>query len=216
MADEKIIFETFTDGSSVPGDKIQSDTPAGWGSVITLHGKKVASGSGHLVGDTIDRAELTAIEKSLIAIEKSGITVDVVKCYIDRQNLVGSWNDQYAKKLDEHRTEWTAVKEPAFIKNDKGDIVLSAKARENLANTKNWQAILNVVNPLQAAYGTVVEFIWMENEHDRNKAKGEQKLHLTNNPKEPEYAASANAEADQLADDAKTGTEVALEIRLVK
>jgi ribonuclease HI len=187
------VIEIFSDGSSIgnmkKGQTISATDKAGWGYVLTQDGQEIARDHGQMIGSTIDMAELTAIKEALLRVKAEGLSASRVLIYIDRQNLVGSWNGAYVKG-----SEWVAVKAPKFVRVG-GDVVRKGE----LANQDIWDQVADAANGLDME----VVFVWAPNAHDRGTAKGKAKKMPVNNPKEPAYFERYNDIADKLADQAK-------------
>jgi ribonuclease HI len=187
------VIEIFSDGSSIgnlkKGQTISATDKAGWGFVLAQGGKEIARDNGQMIGGTIDMAELTAIKEALLRVKIEGLSAPRVLIYIDRQNLVGSWNGAYVKG-----NKWVAVKTPKFARID-GQVVRQGE----LANQDIWDQVAAAANGLEMD----VVFVWAPNAHDRGTAKGKAKKLPVNNPVEPVYFERYNDIADKLADQAK-------------
>ncbi|WP_225047453.1 ribonuclease HI [Lacticaseibacillus kribbianus] len=163
----------YSDGSSVAGkaagEHITASDQSGWAFVVvnndTDPATKLLQNAGQVTGATIDRAELTAIIAALKAISAAGIEAETIRAFIDRQNLVGSWNGEYVvitKNADGTKTgTWTKVKKPAF---NQGNGQVARNAGVTIANADLWDELVAAANAIS---GHVV-FEWMPNEHDRD------------------------------------------------
>lgn len=199
MTKEQFIIEVFSDGSSVgekkAGEKIEATDPAGWGYVMVKDGEEIKRDLGQLMGVKIGGVELAGIKNALIAIDQMNEKPSLVKCYIDRQEIVGVWNGKYVAG-----DRWVAVGQKRIEKTSDNTFNLTKKGQKS-ENVYFWNEIITIANKLK----TDIEFVWMPNEHDSGTKKGKNKLIPVNNPKIPSYANEFNAVADQLANKAKLG-----------